>query len=379
MNKFLIISSCLMLTFLIGCGSSSGTKKADIDEAVLAKNVPNEIEFAPAPPVSGGLVLSINGDAIASDEIISAAMESLEAIEPGNNYPDFAEQMAPAVKQILDNKIADILLYQEAKKSLPGNVDDEALDKFVEQEVQRYISRFGGNYAEAQENLKKFGFEDWKSFYRAKKKQMLIEMYVSKQTSEKYPITHSELLDYYDLVKNEYFAIEGFIEFRLIDIIIENLIDANEVSTEQAKIRAKQLAEEIMDGLNSGEDFAELAKACSHGDRASYGGLWKPVRSPSLVKPYDAVEKTAMSLQPGEVSEPIESVGHIFIVKLEKKQFDESEPFEKVQQQVEQMLVFERRKELVDELFNKLVSRADIGNAKEFTEFCLEKLYRQNN
>jgi len=376
MNKFLIILSCLVLTFIIGCGVGEA-KRADIDEAVLVKDTPDGTEFAPAPPVSGGLVLSINGDAVTSDEVISAAMEPLEAIEPSSNYPEFAEQMVPVVRQILDNKIADILLYQEAKKSLPNNVDDEALDKFVEQEVQKYISRFGGNYAKAQENLKKFGFEDWKSFYRAKKKQILIEMYVSKQISGKQPITHSELLDYYNLVKDEYFAVEGFIEFRLIDIVIEKLIDVNEVGSEQAKIRAEQLAKKIMDGLNSGEDFAELAKACSHGDRAGYGGLWKPVRPPSLVKPYDAIEKTAMKLQPGEISEPIEADGHIFIVKLEKKQFDENEPFEKVQQQVEQMLVFERRKELVEELFNKLISQVDIGNVEKFIEFCLEKIYQQ--
>ena len=78
MNKFLIISSCLVLTFIIGCGRGD-TKKADIDEAILAKDIPNKTDFALAPPVSGGLVLSINGDAITADEIISAAMEPLEA------------------------------------------------------------------------------------------------------------------------------------------------------------------------------------------------------------------------------------------------------------------------------------------------------------
>jgi peptidyl-prolyl cis-trans isomerase SurA len=377
MNKFLIILICLVLAFIISCGAGE-TKKPDIDEAVLAKDVPDETEFVPVPPISGGLVLSINGDAVMSDEVISAAMEPLEAIEPSNNYPEFVEQIGPVVKQILDNKIADILLYQEAKKSLSSNIDDEALDKFVEQEVQKYISQFGGNYAEAQANLKKFGFEDWKSFYRAKKKQILIEMYVSRQTSGKQPITHSELLGYYNLVKDEHFAVKGFIEFRLIDIVIEKLIDVNESDTKLAKNRAVLLAEEIIEGLGSGEDFAELAKACSHGDRAGYGGLWKPVRPPSLVEPYNVIEKTAIKMQPGEVSEPIEAGGHIFIVKLEKKQFDESEPFEKVQQQVEQMLVFEQRKKLVDELFNKLISQADIGNVEEFTEFCLEKLYQQN-
>ena len=375
-DKFRIILSCAVLALIIGCGGGS-VEKADIDESVLASVDPEQIVEEPILPISGGIVLSINGETITSEEVMSEAAQPLKSIRPSNNYPEFAQQMGPVLKQILDNKVADILLYQEAKRNMPDNVDDEALDNFVGQEVQKYISQFGGNYAEAQANLKEAGFEDLKDFTRDKKKRILIEMYISKQTSEKHPITHSELLNYYDSVKDKYFAAESFIEFRLIDIDIERLIDMNEVDAEQAEVRAKQLAKEIIDGINSGEDFAEIAKTCSHGDRASYGGLWKPVHPPSLVAPYDVIEKTAMEMQEGQVSEPIETGGHIFIVKLERKQLDETKPFQEVQKQIENMLIFEQRKKLVDELYVKLVSQADIKNTEEFIAYCLESMYQQ--
>ncbi len=375
-DKFRVIISCVVLALIIGCGSVS-EEKADIEEAVLAGIEPEWITEEPILPVSGGFVLSIDGETITSEEVMSEAAKPLKLISPSNSYPEFAQQMGPVIKQILDNKMADILLYQEAKKNIPENLSDEVLDNFVEQEVQKYISTFGGNYAEAQANLKKSGFEDWKSFYRAKKKQILIEMYISGQTSEKYPITHSELLNHYNRMKDEHFAVEGFVEFRLVDIDIERLIDTNEIDVEQAKARAEKLAKEIIEALNSGKDFAKLAKAHSHGDRASYGGLWERVHPPSLAEPYDVMEKAAMQLQPGQISEPIEAGGHIFIVKLEQKQFDEKEPFEKVQQRIENILVFEQRKKLVNELFAKLVSQADIKNTDEFTDYCLEKVYQQ--
>jgi len=223
------------------------------------------------------------------------------------------------------------------------------------------------------------GFEDWKSFYLAKKKQMLIEMYVSKQTSEKYPITHSDLLNYYNNIKDKQFVAEDSLEFRLIDIDLKQLTDANDSDAEPAKARAQKLAKEIVEGLESGEDFAEIAKACSHGNRAKYGGLWKPVHPPSLAEPYDVIETEAMQLEPGQVSKPIEVGQHIFIVKLEQKQIGKITPFQEVQQQIENMLIFQRRKKLVDELFNKLLSQTDMSNAEEFIDFCLGRMYQQYN
>ena len=376
-NKFLIIPGCFALALIIGCGSENGDRKPDIDEAVLEKVTTSRTE-TPMLPVSGGLILSIGDQLITTDEIVSEAIAVLKSMKQDKNNAEFKQQSQAVMRQVLLDKVIGILLYQEARKNMSDNINDEAVDKYVGQEVQKYISRFGGNYAKALANLKEEeGFDDWKSFTKAKKKQILRDLYVSKKTTEKYPTTYSELLDYYNLIKDEHFAIESSIEFRLIDIDIKRLASANDVDLAQAKIEAANLVKEINERLGSGEDFAELAKIYSHGDRAEAGGLWKPVHPPSLAEPYDVVEKTAISLKTGEISAPIETGGHIFIVKLESRQSSGYEPFEKVQREVETIMTETQRKKMVDEIFVEMLSKADASNTEEFMSFCLNRIYQQ--
>ncbi|NIA17346.1 MAG: hypothetical protein GWO86_03260, partial [Planctomycetes bacterium] len=373
--KLLIISGCFAVALIAGCGSDNSDRKPDIDEAVLKKVAACNMK-TPELPVSGGLVLSICGQPITTNEVVYETMAALKSMKQDKNN---AKQQSQAVlRQVLLNKVIDILLYQEARKNMSGNINDEAIDKYVAQQVQRYISRFGGNYAKALENLKKEeGFDDWKSFTKAKKRQILRDTYVSKKVAEKHPATYSELLNYYNLIKDEYFAVENSMEFRLIDIDIKRLADANDVDSAQAKIKAANLVKEINERLGRGEDFAELAKIYSNGDRADYGGLWKPVHPPALAKPYDVVEKTAMNLKKGEISAPIEAGEHIFIVQLESRQPGGYEPFEKVQRKVETMMVREQRKKMVDKIFVEMLSKADAGNTEEFITCCLNSIYQQ--
>ena len=376
-NKLLVISGCFVLALIIGCGGENSERKADIDEAVLKKVAPGKVK-TPMLPVSGGLVLSISGQPITTDDVVSEAIVVLKSMKQNKNDAEFEQQSLAVLRQVILGKVIDILLYQEARKNTSDNINDEAVDKYVAQEVQKYISRFGGNYAQALVNLKEEeGFDDWKSFTRAKKKQILREVYVSKKTTEKYPITYSELLDYYNLIKDEHFAIEDFIEFRLIDIDIKRLAGANDIDLSQGEIEAANLAEEICERLAGGEDFAELARVYSHGDRANYGGLWNRVHPPSLAEPYNVIEKIAKSLQSGEISVPVKVGGHIFIVKLEAKQAGGYEPFEKVQRKVEKMLTEEQRNKMVDKMFIEILSKADASDTEEFMSFCLDRIYQQ--
>jgi parvulin-like peptidyl-prolyl isomerase len=366
---------CAFLTVLVllltyGCGGGS---KPKFTEEELARIPLAQREGL--PEASGGFVLTVGSETITSDEIITEPLlEYFRPIAKKSSLEQFKEQAKPELEQIITNRVSNILLYQQAKRDIGAGVDiEDAIEKVIEAEMRKFVVSFEGDYAKAEQALKRMGM-DWRSFREYQKKMILSQDYIRRQLPEYGPIAYSELVNCYDELKEEFFAIPATITFRLIDIQISKLevADPNDSQLEQAR----KLANELVGRLQKGEDFGELAKQYSHDHRASFGGLWKPVQPESLAKPYDILAAEAERIKPGQIAGPIEADGHIFIMKLEEKMPKSFQPLANVQKEVEAKIIFDRRKKAADEFSAKLVQQAALNERDKFTDFCLEKIYR---
>jgi parvulin-like peptidyl-prolyl isomerase len=364
----ILIRAVLVCGLILLCGCA-GKGSRRFTEEEMAKMPLAQREGLPA--CSGGLVLAVNDDALTLDEIVVPAGKVLGPLAKDADIEEFERLARPQLEQFVQNKIADLLIYQQAKKSLPDNID-EAIEKAVQQEESRFLARFGGDYARAEKVLKEMGL-DWQDFYEEQRKMIITQSFLSEQLnpdkSGAEPVTHRQLLELYDAVKEQLYATEGRIEFRLIDI---------RQGPEMQK-EAKALAEQLVERARKGEDFGQLAKKFSQGHRASYGGLWSPVQPGSLAQPYDVLEKAAEELKAGQISEPIEADGHIFIMKLENKQERSFKPFEEVQHELERRLRLKQREKIFENLLAKYEQQADIGDVETFIELCLQEIYRRHN
>jgi parvulin-like peptidyl-prolyl isomerase len=363
----------LMLLLIAGCGGGDGSKPKFTEE---------ELSLIPLaqreglPEASGGFVLAVGGETIPSDEIITEPLlEYFRPIAQKSSFEQFKEQAGPELEQLLATRVSNILLYQQAKRDTGVDIED-ALEKATEAEVRNFVASFEGDYAKAEQALKKMGM-DWRSFREYQKKMILSQDYIRQQLPEHRPVTYSELVSCYNELKEEFFAIPATITFRLIDIQISKLkaADPNRSQLEQAR----ELANELVGRLQKGEDFGELAKQYSHDYRASFGGLWKPVQPQSLAKPYDILAAEAEKIEPGQIAGPIGGGEHIFIMKLEEKKPKSFQPLENVQKEVEAKITFDRRKKTVDEFSAKLVQEAALNERGKFIDFCLKKIYRLSN
>lgn len=326
------------------------------------------------PSCSGGMVLPVNGECITVNEVISGQLDELRPVAQQGDYLDFRRSARPLIAQSIENRISNVVLHHKAKKEMKEGVDEQ-LDKAANTEIKQFLAGFNGNYADAEKAIKKMGM-DWKSFKEYQKKLILVQYFLSEELKDKRPITHSEMLNYYENAKDEQFHTSAMVQFRVIDIVPARM-DVNDpnVSRQDA---AKLLADQIVAAIKSGEDFGALAKKYSMDSvRAPLGGLWTPVGIGSLAAPYDVLETAAVKLEPGQVAEPIETKDHIFILKLESKRAESYEPFEKVQHSVEMSIKYQRRKDAVDKLTDKLMAQADIGDKNAFLELCLQKAYQQ--
>ena len=336
------------------------------------------------PAHSDGLALSVKSETITIGQIVTPVMNMLEGnVAAGGGWEDFSARARPVVKDAVISKITDILLYQEARKEAPENID-ELLDTAVDKEVEKLLADYGGNYARAQEALAEQGM-DWRRYREFQKKLLLTKQYyISQSLLDNKPVSHSRMLEYYEAMQQEGFQFtgllraedvtwQGFIEFRLIDIDLDKVEVGDGETRKSAALRK---AGELIERIKQGEDFGELAGAHSDGHRKEMGGLWTRVSEGSNLRPpHDVLVGLAEKMEVGEVAGPVESDGHIFIMKLEQKQKGGVASFESLQSRIEMDIQLARRKARFDKLIGKLMSRANISGLDRFIDVCVEKAW----
>jgi parvulin-like peptidyl-prolyl isomerase len=370
----------MIVLLLVGGCDSNKSRLTDAEVERLA--ITQKIELVEA---AGGFVLMVGGETLTSDEIIetrarlnglfASPKEYFAPLAKANELEQFKERAKGQLENILMAKISNILLYQHAKRQAGGNID-EGLEKMAESEYRKFVLGYGGDQARADDELK-LRLMDKKRFMEQQKRSFLVQSYMASKMPNNSPITYRELMDCYNRVKDKYFAIASRIRFRLIDIQPDKL-ELEDPNDDPWQL-GNRIVNQLLRLIKSGEDFGELAKQYSHGDWRDFGGLWRLVQPSSLAEPYDILAVKAEKIEPGEVAGPIVTKKHIFIMKLEEKQIAGYEPFEKVQELVEDKIYLDRRDEAIEKLNVEIKRQAKLSRTDTFVDFCLEKIYRISN
>jgi parvulin-like peptidyl-prolyl isomerase len=359
----------LVLLFFLGCGGDEAPKYTEEELAQIPQPVRQGL-----PPPTGGFVLAVGQETISTSDISGSLLSRLTPVAQQNSFDDFANQAMPAVALTIRDKVAYILLYQQAKNAAPEEIDEQ-LDKAVESEMRHFIVGFGGDYAKAEAFIRSYYGMGWREFRAYQRRSILSTSYLQGKLAEEKPVTHSEIRTYYELHKDRYVK-DATMTIRLIDIDTAQAGADPDITGRQA---ARLLADDIMSRLDSGEDFGNLAMQYSHGYRAQSGGLWQPVKPDSLAQPYDVLASKAEQMNIGDIAGPIETKGHVFIMKLEGKETETVVPFEQVQNEITQQIIMDRKRKAFDEAMNKVMAEAAISGLDQFAMFCLEEIYTKAN
>jgi len=349
---------------------------------------------APKPPadtparlgttaISDPCKISVGTEILTRDELIESIIEDNGRLAPlpehfrplaaAAEIETFKTQAQPELEQIFQNKVARMLLYQQAKKELKDKPIEDYLEKAADEEVRKLIlNNFDGDRQKAEEHLKKTGMT-WKTFRKSQKKMVIIQWYIQAHTPKPAPVTFDEILTRYNQTKDQLYSTTATIKFQLLDIqpALVHLPDPNQDRHQFADT----LAEKLLAALRSGEDFTTLA--VQH-PGVSFGAFNEPVDPENLSKPYDIIAQYADQLQPRQFSEPIVTPDrrHIFIVRLLFKQSRTHKPFNLVQRQIERDINAERKKQALDKLQAGFAQQAELIEKDDFIDTCLEEIYR---
>jgi peptidyl-prolyl cis-trans isomerase SurA len=163
------------------------------------------------------------------------------------------------------------------------------------------------------------------------KEQLLLMRVVDREVRSGVMVTESELQRYYQSHQNRFLIPD---EYRISQILI--LRKARETEED-----ARERASAVSSALKRGADFAELALKYSDGPEATKGGNIGFVRQGELLP---QIERALSTLEPGQMTEAIQTSDGWHIIKLDEKRLPQFRPFAEVKTEI-QTLVFQQKTE----------------------------------
>lgn len=163
------------------------------------------------------------------------------------------------------------------------------------------------------------------------KEQLLLMRVVDREVRSGVMVTEPELQRYYQSHQNRFLIPD---EYRISQILILRKARETEEDT-------RERAMSVSSALKQGADFAELALKHSDGPEATKGGNIGFVRQGELLP---QIERALSVLEPGQITDAIQTSDGWHIIKLDEKRLPQFRPFAEVKSEI-QTLVFQQKTE----------------------------------
>ena len=235
-------------------------------------------------------------------------------VNPEGQEPSQEESLSQKLN-VLDELINNEILLEKAKKLNLEASDGEVEDKFTELKSPYTEDEF-------QRRLKDQAMtvEDLKLELR---RQLSIQKLLNREVVAKISITDQDVTDFYNANKAQFNVAEP--QYHIAQIVVTPRKEQqirnrkNDDATNEAEAQRK--VKMLMDRLNSGADFAQLAMDYSEDlNTAGTGGDLGYVPESSLNQSDPALKKAVVGLKAGQVSPPIQvqpkEGARILILKL---------------------------------------------------------------
>jgi parvulin-like peptidyl-prolyl isomerase len=228
--------------------------------------------------------------------------------------------------------------FQTAGYNLPESIIDEQFDEYIK---GKYGDRVTFTKTLQQQGIT---FEKARQDFRDR---LIVEQMRYKNISSAIMISPHKIETYYIDHQDE-FKEEDKVKLRMI--VLTNAPEADTTQT-------RKLAEEILQRLNDGASFAEMATVYSQGSQAKQGGEWDWVEKSVLRK---ELADVAFTLKPGEKSGIIETPGAFYIMLVEDKHVAHVKPLPEVRDAVEKILLARERARLQQQWIDRLKKKTFI-------------------
>ncbi|MFZ1731460.1 MAG: peptidylprolyl isomerase [Bacteroidota bacterium] len=249
--------------------------------------------------------------AVVGSEIITESELQLQMLQATRTNPTGQD---PSLRtRVLDAMMNDKLVLAQAEiDSL--QVPPEEISRRLDEQVQR-LTRYYGSEERFVEAVGMTVAQMKREYRDDIRKRIMIEM-IQQQKLGDIEITHREVEEFYRTYGDSLPPVPEQVELRQI-VMFPRV-------TEAFKEAARQKAQNILDSIRAGADFEEMAKKYSDDlGSARNGGNLGLARRGVFVKQF---EEAAFALEPGQVSELVETQFGFHIIKLIEKKGEAVRP-----------------------------------------------------
>jgi hypothetical protein len=323
-----------------------------------------------------GDILVVNNSVLTVGEVLFVLSDEIKEARESLTEARLAERVQRWAREVAQQEIGSLLVYEKAM----GNLDDpkkEALDKAVDQELQKVVNHdFGGSSARLANYLTGFGL-DLDKFRERLRRQLVVSSYTREIIAPKIQLRRDELLARYRDNEQQYTSPETR-ELQMIEAPFERFLPegvewdyANPDQRARARLAAVRHIRAAAEAVKQ-RPFEEAAREFSKSVHAESGGSWGDIGAP-LNPPYDEISAKIFAFQPGQVSEPIETVNGWYIVRCGKITPKAVQSFLDVQDELREAAFRERFNKLAAEYMVKLARNATISSLDDFVAAAVKR------
>lgn len=250
------------------------------------------------------IIVLVNNNAILKSDIDQAVADYLRQAQ-------FNQQNIPFSKELwysfLEAEIDKYVLLEQARVD-SITVSDDMVERQMDNRINQLVQRAGSEQALEQAFGK--SIIQLKEDFRATFKEQMVTEQVQQLKLSEIKVTRPEVREFFDSIPQD-----------SLPTIPEQVSVSHIVKLPPPKTDAKQAAFEFAESLrdsiiNHGKSIEELARRHSTDGAASRGGLLPMMGLNELVSEYSAA---ASALQPGQISEVVETQFGFHIIRLNKR------------------------------------------------------------
>jgi len=302
------------------------------------------------------IVVKVNNRIITKSEFDERAAYLVQQVQQQHSGPGFSDELQGARDALLANLITEALLIERAETIFDmDKIRGSLIDDFKKQQSIP-------NDAEFEKALKDQGMS------RKELEDQLIRMAVPNEiinydVKRKISVSDEEMEEYYNQNRARWETPEQ-VTFHEI-VLLYTRDDRDEV-------RAR--ADAVVKQAKAGEDFVELVKQYSEAGTRETQGLLGPLPRADL---HESIANVAFTIDPGTVSEPIDTGRSFHIIRLDARTPATSKTLAEVKQEVHDQVRDQKYRPRFDTYLRKLWRENYIEVAPKYESYLVVSPLKQ--
>jgi len=308
---------------------------------------------AATPEIVDGVAAVVNDRVITYSEVRMLALPAIERLRQQYDGDELHAKARTAHMDALNQLIERALILQEFKEkgyNIPDNI--------IEQELSGVIANdFGGSRETFIKTLEaqKMTLAQYREQIR---ERIIVQAMRSRKVQQEVVVSPAKMEKYYQEHLEEY-KVGDQIKLRMIVVRRPSTNSVTTASSTDATADDphRKLSDEIFAKLDAKESFDSLARTYSEAKEAKDGGDWGWITRDNL---REELREAAFRLKPGQHSAIVETMDGYYILQVDDVQPAHVKPLAEVRDQIESILLQQKRAKLQEEWVKQLRAKAYI-------------------